>query len=158
MRRRILGGGGAYLPADLIPLDDTRYLQALESVVRELAKGPSLVIRGRGSQFILKDHPGSLHVLVVAPYEIRVGRVMHDRGLGTQAAGEEIRRFDSSRHEFAKRYFRAHLEDPYTTTWLSIREVFPSRPPLPSPSTLFVRRGEKAAREAGSARRRKMEL
>ena len=105
-------GGGAYLPAELIPLGDIRYLQALKSVVRELAKGPPLVIRGRGSQFILRDQPGSLHVFVIAPYEIRVGRVMRGRGIGEEAAREEIKRFDSSRHEFAKRYFRAHLEDP----------------------------------------------
>lgn len=105
-------GGGAYLPADVIPLGDTRYLEALESVVRELAKSPSLVIRGRGSQFILKDHPGSLHVLVVAPLDIRVKRVMQDLKIEEDAARKEIRRFDTSRHQFAKRYFRADLEDP----------------------------------------------
>ena len=105
-------GGGAYLPADLIPLGDTRYLEALESVVRELAKSPSLVIRGRGSQFILKDHPGSLHVLVVAPLDARVKRVMKDLKIDEEAAREEIRRFDTSRHQFVKRYFQADLEDP----------------------------------------------
>ena len=78
--------GGAYLPADLIPLGDTRYLEALKSVVRELAKSPSLVIRGRGSQFILKDHPRSLHVLVVAPFDIRVKRVMKDLKIDEEAA------------------------------------------------------------------------
>jgi len=105
-------GGGAYLPADLIPLGDTRYLEALESVVRELAKSPSLVIRGRGSQFILKDHPGSLHVLVVAPLDIRVKRVMQDLKLDEEAARRETRRFDTSRQQFARRYFNADLEDP----------------------------------------------
>ena len=105
-------GGGAYLPADLIPLGDTRYLEALQSVVRELAKSPSLVIRGRGSQFILKDHPGSLHVLVVAPLETRVKRVMKNLKIDEEAAHREIKRFDTSRHQFVRRYFHAHLEDP----------------------------------------------
>ena len=103
---------GAYLPPDLIPLGDTRYLEALESVVRELARGPSLVIRGRGSQFILKDHPGSLHVMVVAPLEVRVERVMQDLKLDQEAARQEIARFDTCRHEFIRRYFQAELEDP----------------------------------------------
>ena len=105
-------GGGAYLPADLIPLGDTRYVQALESVVLELAKSPSLVIRGRGSQFILKDHPGSLHVLVVAPLETRVKRVMKNLKIDEEAARKEIKRFDTSRRQFVRRYFHAHVEDP----------------------------------------------
>ena len=104
--------GGAYLPPELIPIGDTRYVEALASVVRKLAMGPSLVIRGRGSQFILKEHPGSVHVLLVAPLEMRVERVMQDLKLDQAAAHEEITRFDSSRHEFIKRYFQAELEDP----------------------------------------------
>ena len=107
-----LGVAGAYLPTWEIPLNDVRYLQALESVVKELAKSPSIVIRGRGSQFILKDYPGTLHVLVEAPMEVRLKRVMEDLKLDQEAAKQEIERFDNSRHEFIKRYFRAEMEDP----------------------------------------------
>lgn len=104
--------GGAYLPAWEIPLDDTRYLEALESVVRELARSQSIVIRGRGSQFILKDYPGALHVLLIAPLEVRVRRVMQTLKLDQEAAKREIERFDNSGREFIKRYFHAGLEDP----------------------------------------------
>jgi cytidylate kinase len=107
-----MGFEGAYLPALQIPLDDTRYLEALKSVIRELARSQSLVIRGRGSQFILKDYPGSLHVLLVAPLEVRVKRVMQDLNLDEEAAKQEIESYDNSRHEFIKRYFQAELEDP----------------------------------------------
>ncbi|MGA2959089.1 MAG: cytidylate kinase-like family protein [Thermodesulfobacteriota bacterium] len=107
-----VGSAGAYLPTWEIPLNDARYLQALESVVRELARSPSIVIRGRGSQFILKDHPATLHVLVVAPLEVRLKRVMEDLKLDQKAAKQEIERFDNSRHEFIKRYFHAEMEDP----------------------------------------------
>jgi cytidylate kinase len=104
---------GAYLPILEMPLGDTRYLQALESVVRELARrSQSLVIQGRGSQFILRDYPGTLHVLTVAPLEVRVKRLMQDRKLDQEAAKVEIARFDNSRREFIKRYFQADLEDP----------------------------------------------
>ena len=106
------GFDGAYLPIQQMPLDDTRYLRALESVVRELAQSQSLVIRGRGSQFILKDHPGALHILVVAPLEVRVKRVMEDLTLDQEAAKQEIARFDNSLREFIKRYFKAEWEDP----------------------------------------------
>jgi cytidylate kinase len=103
---------GAYLPIGEIPLDDARYLQALESVVRELARSRPLVILGRGSQFILKDHPGVFHVLVVAPLEVRVKRVMQDVKFDHENARLEIVRFDNSLREFSKRYFKAELEDP----------------------------------------------
>lgn len=112
-----MGGGlpefqGVYLPAWEIPLDDSRYLAGLEFVIRELAESNSIVIRGRGSQFILKDHPGALHVLTVAPLELRVKRVMEDMKVDEQAARKEIARFDSSRREFIKRYFQTELENP----------------------------------------------
>ncbi len=106
------GMAGAYLPIGQIPLDDARYLQALETVIRELARGQSLVILGRGSQFILKGYPETLHVLVVAPFEVRVRRVMHDLNLDPEAAKLEIARFDSSLRQFAKKYFKMELEDP----------------------------------------------
>ena len=103
---------GVYLPTWEIPLDDTRYLPALKSVINDLAKSGSIVIRGRGSQFILKDLPGVVHVLVVASLELRVKRVMESLELDEGNAKKEIGRFDSSRREFIKRYFSAELEDP----------------------------------------------
>ena len=42
---------GAYLPTWEMPLDNIQYLASLEFVVKKLASGSSIVIRGRGSQF-----------------------------------------------------------------------------------------------------------
>jgi len=95
-----------------IPLDNTRYLQALESVVTELARSQPLVILGRGSQFILKGYPGVLHVLAVAPIEVRVRRVMQDLKLDQEAARLQLLRYDNSFRQFFKRYFKAEPEDP----------------------------------------------
>jgi cytidylate kinase len=103
---------GVYLPAWEMPLNDTRYLAALESFIKELAGSKkSIVIRGRGSQFILRDHPGAFHVLVIAPLELRVRRVIENLEVEEKVARKEIERFDSSRREFTKRYFKAELED-----------------------------------------------
>lgn len=106
------GFEGAYLPLWEIPLDDARYFEALKSVVKELARPQSLVILGRGSQFILKDYPGILHVLLVAPIEVRVKRIMQDLKLKEEAAKQEIASFDRSSREFIKRYFHTEWEDP----------------------------------------------
>jgi hypothetical protein len=107
-----VGFEGAYLPAWEMPLNDTRYLQALKSVVGELARSQPLVIHGRGGQFILRDDPKAFHVQVVAPLEVRVKRVMQDLKLDPESAKQEIARFDSSARQFIKRYFQAELEDP----------------------------------------------
>jgi len=106
-----IGYSGAYLPTWEIPLDNVSYLVGLETVIKKLAESKALVIRGRGSQFILKDFPGALHILVVAPFGLRIKRVMENTKLGENEARKEIERFDSSRHEFTKRYFHADLEE-----------------------------------------------
>jgi cytidylate kinase len=107
-----VGFEGTYLPTWEIPLDDRRYLQALESVVKELARSPSMVIHGRGSQFILKNQPQTLHVFTVAPFEMRLKRVMESQSLEAAAARQEIARFDKGSREFIKRYFQVSWEDP----------------------------------------------
>jgi Cytidylate kinase-like family len=61
------------------PLDDIKYLDALVSVIEDLALETNILIRGRGSQFILHDHPAALHVLVIAPLQDRIKRVMRNR-------------------------------------------------------------------------------
>ena len=106
------GVASAYLSTSAMPLDDKRYLKALRAVIRELARTRRMVIRGRGSQFILKDYPRALHVLVVAPLKMRVSRVMTDLKLDEKEAKKEIVRSDSSRREFTRSYFHAELEDP----------------------------------------------
>ena len=100
------------MPLWEISSDDTKYLSGLEHVIKEMAESQSIVIRGRGSQFILKDFPGAFHVLIVAPVEVRVKRVMEFLKLNEEDARKEISRFDNGNREFAKRYFQAEINDP----------------------------------------------
>lgn len=93
-------------------LDDLHYIRGLKTVFRELARSDSIIINGRGSQFILKDYPNALHVLIVSPLEIRINRVMESLGLDEKAAQNRISRYDNSRKLFIKKYFKAELEDP----------------------------------------------
>jgi cytidylate kinase len=94
------------------PLYDDRYLQILKLVITELANSQAIVIRGRGSQFILKGFPGALHIFVVAPNDIRIKRVMESLKLDRGEAKKEMDRRDISRREFTKRYFHSELENP----------------------------------------------
>ena len=103
---------GLYSPMWAIPLDDKNYMSGLESVVKELANCQSIVIVGRGSQFILKDFPGAFHILIVAPIAVRVKRVMESLKLKEKEARNEIARMDDGSREFVKRYFQANIADP----------------------------------------------
>jgi cytidylate kinase len=107
-----LGFEGAYMHVWQIPLDDARYFNTLETVIKELARSQSLVLQGRGSQFILRDYPQALHVLITAPLEVRLKRVMENLKLDRENAKREIARFDSGVREFIKRYFKAEVWDP----------------------------------------------
>jgi cytidylate kinase len=95
-----------------IPLDDARYFNTLETVIKELARSQAIVLQGRGSQFILRDYPRALHVLITAPLEVRLKRVMERLKLERENAKREIQRFDSGAREFIKRYFKAEVWDP----------------------------------------------
>ncbi len=103
---------GIYSPLYEIPLNDAHYLTGLEYVIKELAGSHSIVVRGRGSQFILKDFPGAVHVLIVAPIEVRVRRIMESLKINEEVARKEIARFDGGSSEFVKRYFKANIADP----------------------------------------------
>jgi cytidylate kinase len=107
-----MGTFGADLPVYEMPLGDSQYLAGLESVIKGLAESDAVVIRGRGSQFILKAKTDALHVLVVAPEELRIKRIIESLKMQESDAKKEISRSDSSHREFIKRYFQADLEDP----------------------------------------------
>jgi cytidylate kinase len=97
---------------DVPPLDNAHYMKGLKSVIKGLARTEEVVISGRGSQFFLKNHPGALHILIIAPLYLRIKRVMESTGLTEENAKEKIVQYDSRRREFIKKYFKADLEDP----------------------------------------------
>jgi CMP/dCMP kinase len=100
------------LPTWHPPVDDACYLETLERVIKSVAQNQSVVICGRGSQFILRDNPDALHVLIVAPLEVRIHRVMSEMKLDEAEALKEIEKVDTSRRAFIKRYFHVEMDDP----------------------------------------------
>jgi len=60
----------------------------------------------------LKNYPKTLHVLTVAPFGVRLKRVMEESKASEEDARQEIARFDNGSREFIKRYFHAGWEDP----------------------------------------------
>ena len=106
------GFQGVGMPFWQMALDDGSYIEAITSFIQELASYHPAVIYGRGSQFILRDHPRALHISVVAPFEVRLKRVMESLNLNECRAKQEMNRFDNSAREFMKRFFNSDMEDP----------------------------------------------
>jgi cytidylate kinase len=105
-------------PATIAPtaegpeVDEAAYLQVTRQVIWEVARMGNAVIMGRGAPFILDRNPEVLHVLVVAPMDVRVERVMLAEGLDRQAADQRVREADASRARYIRHYYR--------TNWLDV--------------------------------------
>jgi cytidylate kinase len=114
--RKIISGSGkidsAYMRTWEEPLDDTEYISALEAVIRDLALDQNIVIVGRGSQHILRNNKSVLHVLVIAPIEDRINRIMTEKKMEREEAMRHIEETDSSRKAFIQRFFQKEMENP----------------------------------------------
>ncbi len=114
--RNILSGSrrieSAYSRTWEEPLDDAEYISALEAVVKDLALEQNIVIVGRGSQHILRNNKSVLHVLVIAPVEDRIHRIMSERQLDRSGASEYVTETDASRRAFLQRFFQKDFDDP----------------------------------------------
>jgi cytidylate kinase len=114
--RKIISGSGkidsAYMRTWEEPLDDAEYISALEAVIRDLALDQNIVIVGRGSQHILRNNKSVLHVLVIAPIEDRINRIMTEKKMEREEAVRHIEETDSSRKAFIQRFFQKEIENP----------------------------------------------
>ncbi|MBI4300859.1 MAG: cytidylate kinase-like family protein [Chloroflexi bacterium] len=93
-------------------INDKRYKEILEAVVREVAAKGNVVIVGHGAQVILRHLPTAFHLYVVAPLEIRTETIMRDEKLSREAAIKRITDVDSVRGDWNRRFFRVDRDDP----------------------------------------------
>jgi cytidylate kinase len=104
-------------PPPRIPFRSTTdvFVEVTRQLVREAARTGNAVIFGYGSQFILAQQPGVLHVRFVAPLPFRVERVMRRAGLNRDQAKRRAREQDQSRANYIRQYYKAdwHAPDPF---------------------------------------------
>ncbi|GAC1654765.1 MAG: cytidylate kinase-like family protein [Acidobacteriaceae bacterium] len=99
-------------PEENTEVDEAANLQVIRQVICEVARSGNAVIIGRGSTFMLPHDPGTVHVLVVAPEEIRAERVMATEGLDKEHALQRTRLIDSRRARYVRHFYR--------TDWLDL--------------------------------------
>jgi cytidylate kinase len=91
-------------------LEEERYINAIQTVITDLASEGNVVIVGKASYVILRDTPGVLRVGLFAELKDRVAVVMERERLSLQEAEETLLARDKARTYFFKRFFG--IDDP----------------------------------------------
>jgi cytidylate kinase len=112
-----------------------RYVRVVGLVVQGLAREGNVLVLGRGSQVLLRKHPGALHVQIVAPLPDRIKAVMVRYKLDKKAAESRVRASDRDRAYYLRRYHGVNWLDP-TLYHLVINT---GRVPVPAAVDLIVR-------------------
>ena len=102
---RVLGGERGYL-------DEKNYLDYLVLIIAQFADEGDVVILGRGSQYILNDHPDAIHILLVEELENRIQFMMQHYDLPRKKAERMIESEDSRRVNLYRRLGKSDFESP----------------------------------------------
>ncbi len=100
---------GSWFDRGLVTHD--KYVSLLCRVVLAAARRASVVLVGRGAQFMLPREKG-LAVRLVAPVSWCVARVMREQGLSAAEAYRHICRVNARRRDFVRRFFHRDIDDP----------------------------------------------
>jgi cytidylate kinase len=88
------------------------YLNAVESLLHELAERGDVIIVGCGAQVVLRNFPGAIHVQVVAPMELRLERLMSQDRIPEDAALNRLLASDKRRATYLKENYGVNWLDP----------------------------------------------
>jgi cytidylate kinase len=96
---------------DSFQIQKKKFLHSLEAVIYDFARKGNVVIVGRGGQVLLKDLPGVLHVRIIAPFEIRLNRIMAVEGGDEKKASRILNQSDRDSAGFLRSFFDVDWED-----------------------------------------------
>ncbi|BBO84385.1 AAA family ATPase [Desulfosarcina ovata] len=102
---RVLGDERGYL-------DEKIYLDYLVLIIAQFADEGNVVIIGRGSQYILNDHPDAIHVLLMDEFENRVKFMMKQYDMPEKKARRTVESEDRRRVSLYKRLGKTDFENP----------------------------------------------
>ncbi len=87
------------------------YVRMVGLVIRGSAREGNVLIVGRGGQALLRKHPGTLHVQIVAPLDDRIRALADREGLAWRAAQSRVRASDRARSDYVRRYHGVDRSD-----------------------------------------------
>ena len=93
-------------------IDKDIYRTMMARVMSAVGDRGGAVIKGRGSQWILRDVPHAIHLRFIGDVEDRVARTMERRGIDAAEARKLVDEMDRRGAEFVRSYFEFDLTDP----------------------------------------------
>jgi cytidylate kinase len=88
------------------------YQDILETVIFEISRKDQGIVIGHGSQFLLRDFSCALHVLIHAPLDQRVRRIMEQQSLDQETAEKLVEKSDNAQKGFFQYAFNMHWDNP----------------------------------------------
>lgn len=87
------------------------YESLFAAMTYDLASRGNVVIMGRGAPVVLKETSGAMRVRTVAPIDVRVERVMQERGVSIDEARDIVVHHGRRRRKFIEAIYRVDLRD-----------------------------------------------
>lgn len=107
------------------PSNEQAYLHLTQRVVLELAAQGNAVIVGRGSQFLLRNKPRTLHIYIFAPLTQRIANVVRHSQLSASQATRLIEQRDYEHDSYLRRYYGSNGHQPALYHLLINTGLFP---------------------------------
>jgi cytidylate kinase len=92
--------------------DPDKYLKFLKKVILQMAEKDDIVFVGRGSQFVLAEHPAAIKILLVAKMPDRIRFMTEFYDLSPEKAEQWIRREEKRRSQFLARFYDGDPDAP----------------------------------------------
>ena len=94
-------------------VNEQSYVDVISKIIMELYEEGNMIIIGRGSQFVLKNMPGTRHILLVQELASRIDFMMKNYKLSLPEAEKAIKQRDQIRERFLG-FFKdkGHIDDP----------------------------------------------
>lgn len=93
-------------------LDEQIYLDYLVLIIAKMADEDNVVIIGRGSQYILNDHPDAFHILLVDEFENRVKFLVDRYRFSSKKANQVVINEDKRRLNLYRKLHKQDYDNP----------------------------------------------
>jgi len=93
-------------------IDEEIYLDYLVLIIAQMADDGDVVILGRGSQYILNDHPDAYHILLIDEFENRVRFMREHYDLSKNRAIHVVKSEDKRRKNLYQKLRKTDYDNP----------------------------------------------
>ena len=93
-------------------IDEEIYLDYLVLIIAQIADEGNVVIMGRGSQYILNDHPDAYHLLLIDDFDNRVKFMMKNYDFPQKQAVQVVKAEDKRRLNLYHKLGKTDYDDP----------------------------------------------